>query len=262
MSHVIILGAGAAPGVPSLCNGWGNCDASNPYNKRRRVGVYCNFNGTEILIDTSPDLRQQLLDNEIKKLDAVLYTHAHADHLHGIDDLREINRINVCNLDFYATDVVLKEIKKRFSYLLSSPDKVKNVINSPSLVGHKIRCNHEFYVNDVKIMPLKQCGHNIPSNGYMFNDGEVVHISDFKWLPSSTIKHLTHNKVKLLIMPLTVPFGQKYHANLDEVLAYIKLINPEKVIINHMASECDYQAVIEATPENVTAAFDNMRIEL
>jgi len=112
MTNVIILGAGAAPGVPSLSSGWGVCNPNNPYNRRRRAGVYYDFDGVKILVDTSPDLRMQLIDNQIKCLDAVLYTHAHADHLHGIDYLREINRINACNLDFYATSKVLKIIKK------------------------------------------------------------------------------------------------------------------------------------------------------
>ena len=262
MSYVIFAGTGAAPGVPSLSNGWGFCDKDNPRNVRRRIGTYYNFNGTEILVDTSPDLRMQLLDNQIRRLDAVLYTHSHADHLHGIDDLREINRINHCNLDFYAVADVLSTIKKRFGYLISSPKKVKNVISSPSLVGHKVNCNHEFWVKDVKIMPLKLCGHNVPSNGYLFNDGEVAHIADFKKMPSSTIKQLTQHKVKLLVLPLTTPYGQTYHAGWNEILAYIEKINPEKVIINHMATECDYDALLKAAPENVIPAYDNMKIEL
>ena len=262
LSRVVILGAGAAPGVPSLSSGWGFCDPQNPRNIRRRTGTYYNFSGAEILVDTSPDLRLQLIDNQITRLDAVLYTHTHADHLHGIDDLREINRINACNLDFYATDVTLKEIRKRFGYLITSPKEVKDVIRSPSLVAHEIKCNREFSVNGVKIMPLKLCGHNVPSNGYLFNDGEAAHIADFKWLPPSTLKQLTQRRIKLLILPLTTPFGQKYHAGWDEILSYIEKINPEKVIINHMASECDYEAVRNAAPENVVPAYDNMKIEL
>lgn len=262
MSHVIILGAGAAPGVPSLSSGWGFCNPQDSRNIRRRTGTYYNFNGTEILVDTSPDLRQQLLDNQIKRLDAVLYTHSHADHLHGIDDLREINRINASKLDFYATGETMQVIKKRFDYLITNPKEIKDIIRSPSLVAHKIKCNHEFYVNDVKITPLKLCGHNVPSNGYLFNDGEVAHIADFKWLPPSTLKQLTKQPVKLLIIPLTTPFFQRYHAGWDAVLAYIGKINPQKVIINHMASECDYETVLNAAPANIIPAYDNMKIEL
>ncbi len=262
MSFGIILGAGAAPGVPSLSSGWGFCAPDNPRNRRRRTGTYYNFNGVEILVDTSPDLRMQLLDNKIIRLDGVLYTHTHADHLHGIDDLREINRINRSNLDFYAVSEVLKGIKQRFSYLITNAKEVKDVIRSPSLVAHKIKCNHDFYLKDVKITPLKLCGHNVPSNGYLFNDGEVAHIADFKWLPASTLKQLTEHKIKTLIMPLTTPFGQTYHAGWDEVLRYIEQINPQQVIINHMASECDYDALVAAAPANVVPAYDNMKFEL
>ncbi|MBR2034095.1 MAG: MBL fold metallo-hydrolase [Alphaproteobacteria bacterium] len=262
MSHAIILGAGAAPGVPSLSSGWGFCDETNPNNRRRRTGTYYNFNGVEILVDTSPDLRQQLLDNQIKRLDGVLYTHTHADHLHGIDDLREINRITAANIDFYAVPEVMKIIKKRFGYLICNPKEIKDVIRCPSLVAHKIKCNHEFYIKDVKITPLKLCGHNVPSNGYLFNDGEVAHIADFKWMPSSTLKLLTNNKIKTLVIPLTTPFGQKYHAGWDEILNYIKQINPQKVIINHMASECDYETIAENAPNSAFPAYDNMKIEL
>ncbi len=256
------MGAGAASGVPSLSNGWGFCDASNPKNIRHRIGTYYNFDGTEILVDTSPDLRQQLLDNQINRLDAVLYTHAHADHLHGIDDLREINRINLSNLDIYATDKTLKDIKTRFSYLITDSQTIKDVISSPCLVAHKIKCNHEFFIHDVKITPLKLCGHNVPSNGYLFNDGEVAHIADFKWLPSSTIKLLQSKKIKLLIMPLTTPNGTRYHASLEEVLQYIDMIKPQKTILNHMASECDYQIVDLRTPKNVFPAYDCMQLDL
>ena len=262
MSYAIFLGAGAAPGVPSLSSGWGFCDPNNPLNIRKRTSTYYNFKGVEILVDTSPDLRLQLLDNQIRRLDAVLYTHTHADHLHGIDDLREINRINACNLDFYATEVVLKGIKARFGYLITNPKEIKDVIRSPSLVAHKIKCNHDFYVKGVKITPLKLCGHNVPSNGYLFNDGEVAHIADFKRLAPSALKLLTEHKVKLLVMPLTTPFGQKYHAGWQEVLNYIEKINPERVIINHMASECDYDALMAASPENVIPAYDNLKVEI
>ncbi len=262
MSYAIFMGAGAAPGVPSLSSGWGFCDSANPRNVRRRIGTYYNFNGTEILVDTSPDLRMQLLDNQITRLDAVLYTHVHADHLHGIDDLREINRINHCNLNFYAVKSVLELIKRRFGYLITNPNEVKDVIRTPSLVANKASFGQNFWVKNVKITPLRLSGHNVPSNGYLFNDGEVAHIADFKWMPPSTLKLLTERKINLLVMPLTTPYGQKYHAGWNEVWAYIEKINPQKVIINHMASECDYAALQQSSPDNVIPAYDNMRIEL
>ena len=100
MYKVTILGSGAAPGVPAIAYGWGNCNPNNPKNVRTRTSVYIEHDQTKILIDTSPDLRMQMLANGIRELDAVLYTHPHADHLHGIDDLREINRLHRCSLNF------------------------------------------------------------------------------------------------------------------------------------------------------------------
>lgn len=114
MSRAIILGSGAAPGVPSVSGGWGACNPNNPKNKRQRAGVYLTDGTTQILIDTSPDLKNQLIANNIKVVDGVLYTHTHADHLHGIDDLRGITRNTKKSLKFYATAQQIAEIKERF----------------------------------------------------------------------------------------------------------------------------------------------------
>ena len=108
---VIFMGTGAAPGVPAVSKGWGACNPNNVKNRRRRIGTYIEIKGKKFLIDTSPDLRQQLLDNNITGIDAVLYTHAHADHAHGIDDLRELKRISGELVDIYASAQTLKEMK-------------------------------------------------------------------------------------------------------------------------------------------------------
>lgn len=288
MNKVIILGAGAAPGVPSLSSGWGDCNPQNPLNIRTRTDIYVEIGDTKILIDTSPDVRQHLISNNIKRLDAVLYTHAHADHLHGIDDLREITRIRLhdayleqgeiayhkgiynydglnkvgdLSIQCYALKETAKVIKKRFSYLVEGRfTKKKNLFYTPSYKIKEIKANHEFYINDVKITPIKLLGHNVPSIGYVFNDGEYVHISDFKTLPSSAFKQIKI-RPKLLVIPLTTPFEQRAHAGFEMVMNVIKQINPEKAVINHMASECDYDEINQKTPNFVTPAFDGMKIE-
>ena len=113
-AKVIILGAGAAPGVPSLSLGWGNCDPDNSKNLRTRTSTYVEIDGCRFLIDTDPNLREQLIAGQIRALDAVLYTHAHADHVHGIDDLREINRISRQSLNIYAGRQTQKYIRPNF----------------------------------------------------------------------------------------------------------------------------------------------------
>lgn len=260
MTKVVFLGAGAAPGVPSLSCGWGDCNPRNSKNIRSRTTTYYNFNGTEILIDTSPDLRLQLIGGNIRRLDGVLYTHVHADHLHGIDDLREINRIHCSSINFYCTAEVLNMIKERFNYLVADPGCVKDVIRQPSLIANEVRHNQPFYINDVKITPIKLIGHNTPVTGYVFNDGEVVHIADFRAIDDSGLEQIKRAP-RLMIMPLTTPKGQTFHAGLEEVMSYAFRLKPEQVVLNHMASECDYDAIDAATPDFVTPAYDNMTIE-
>ena len=126
MDKLVIMGSGAAPGVPAIANGWGDCNPNNPKNRRSRTGVYLEIRSTKILIDTSPDVRMHLLNNNIRFLDAVLYTHGHADHLHGIDDLRDLNRILLRPLDVYANSQTSDIIKQRFSYLVANKEHMNN----------------------------------------------------------------------------------------------------------------------------------------
>ncbi|MBP3546971.1 MAG: MBL fold metallo-hydrolase [Alphaproteobacteria bacterium] len=261
MFNVKILGSGAAPGVPAIAIGWGDCNPDNPKNRRSRTTTYLTYNDTKLLIDTSPDLRMQLLSNNVNSLDCVLYTHAHADHLHGIDDLREINRINKSSLDIYGSSETIKVIKQRFPYLLTTPNHVNNVSILPSLIANELEYYVPFYINDLKITPIRLVGHMAPSTGYIFNDGEVVYIADYRHIEQQAFDMIKKN-VKLMVVPLTTPEGTEFHAGLDEILSDIKKINPEMAVINHMAAECDYDVIRNITPQNVEPAFDNMNIIL
>ena len=261
MNKLTILGCGGAPGVPSINNGWGDCDPDNPKNYRTRTSTFVEYNGVRILIDTDPDINLQLTSKKIRSFDALLYTHAHADHIHGIDDMRGINRVTHRNLDFYCGPKTAKYIKHNFSYLLTKADKVQDVVRMPSLVPNIIKANYLFEIKGLKIMPIKILGHCPESLGYIFNDGDIVYIPDFKIISESGYKRIL-KRPKLLIVPLTTPFGQVTHAGLDDVLKVIARINPEHTVINHMASECDYDWVNRVTPDNVEAAYDGMEIEL
>ena len=244
MKQLTILGSGAAPGVPSLGRGWGACDPQNPKNRRLRTSAYLEYDGVRLLIDTSPDLRLQLLANDIRYLDGVLYT---------------INRIIRQNLHFYAGEKTVRYIRNNFSYLLSKPNKVNDVVRLPSMVPNIIKANRPFDIKGLKIMPIKLLHHCPECLGYVFNDGEIVYIADFKVIAESGYKRILR-RPKLLVLPLTTPYGQPAHAGLADVLAVIERINPEKAVINHMATECDYNQVMLETPENVVPAYDNMKI--
>lgn len=260
MSRAIFLGAGASPGVPSISCGWGACNPKNPKNIRRRTSTFYEVNGAHILIDTSPDLRQELLDNHISQIDGVCYTHAHSDHLHGIDELREINRLTCQPLDIYAVDVTMDIIQRRFSYLFDGERFGDFYKSRAGLIPHLIAPMEAFEINGVKIVPLRLLGHNMPTFGYVIND-EIVHVADFKTFSDEAWAYLKGIRIKLLVLPLTIIDFHQYHIGLKEALAYIDQLKPEKVVLNHMASECDYDYVNAHTPENTVPAYDNLKVE-
>lgn len=260
MYKVTILGSGAAPGVPSIALGWGRCDAANPKNCRTRTSTYIEYNGIGLLVDTSPDLRWQLLQNHINSLDGVLYTHSHADHLHGIDDLREINRLKKTSLNFYATKSTVEVIERSFPYLLAKREKENNISMQPSLIANEVFYYKEFYINGMKIVPIRLLGHVLPSTGYIFNDGEVVYIADYRSIEEEAFKFIT-KPVKLMIVPLTTIEGSHFHASFEEIMRDVERLAPKMAIINHMASECDYAEIEKMTPENVEPGFDGMSVE-
>ncbi len=261
MSKLIILGSGAATGVPSISGGWGACKKDNPKNKRQRAGIYFDDNGTQILIDTSPDLKNQLIDCRIRTLDAVLYTHTHADHLHGIDDLRGITRNLRGSLNIYASPEHLAEIQERFSYVFSNAEHT-DITNHPELLANEFTAYETFKVKNTEILPLKFAGHSIPTYGFMFNRGQVVIVPDFRIIPDETLHILQNIDVNVLIIPLTIIHESAYHAGIETVLRYIGEIRAKKVIITHMAAQCDYQDIDRITPQNVHPAYDYLTLDL
>ncbi|MDD4556971.1 MAG: MBL fold metallo-hydrolase [Alphaproteobacteria bacterium] len=258
-NRLIILGAGASPGVPSLSNGWGDCNPQNPKNKRLRTSVYFEYEGSKILIDASPDVREQLLTHQIKQLDGVVYTHAHGDHILGTDYLREINRITGEGIDIYAGEKTTQTLKMMFPYLVGA-DFALNRRYGGSLIPHIVVPYQAVMIGKTKLVPFEVYGHCDETLGYVFNDGEVVYIPDFKEIDERLFS-LIKVKPKILILPLTTPEPQPRHAGLEVILKYIDKIGAERVIINHMATESDYDSVDSETPENVSPAFDNMIVE-
>lgn len=258
MSEIIILGSGAAPGVPSLSYGFGDCDAKNPKNVRLRSGTYMEINGVKFLMDTSPDLRLQLINANIRDVEAVFYTHMHADHLHGIDDLREINRITNRSIEMFASPNNMEVIRTRFPYLIAEESCFDPVYRA-SLHPNVFEYEKAFFFKGLKVVPIRLIGHNVECSGYIFNDGEVVHISDFREIPESAFQFITR-KPKVLIMPLTTPKGTRFHAGLDTLLDYAERLEAENTIITHMAVECDYAEVASHCPRGVEPAYDGMSI--
>ncbi len=261
MTKMIIMGSGAAPGVPAIAGGWGACNPNNPKNIRRRTGIYIEAAGVRLLIDTSPDIRMQLLDNSIRYVDGVLYTHGHADHLHGIDDLRELNRLSEQSIDVYANQETVNIIRQRFSYLTVEKNHISDPRFWPSLIVNEVKEQEEFFIKNLQIIPIALTGHSVQSTGYIINNGEIVYIGDCQEISEEGLA-MIKERPKLLVLPLTTINESGTHMGLDKLLEYVNIIKPRKTIINHMAIECDYTMVDELTPLDVAPAYDNMVVEI
>ena len=164
-----------------ISRGWGACDPNNPKNRRLRTSLLLQHNNMNVLIDTGPDLREQLLSANITALDAVLYTHEHADHTHGIDELREINRVMQCGIPVYANQTTLNALKERFGYAFR-PVKTGEGFFHPWLEPNLIIPGEVFYLNDLKVIPFAQDHEYTTSIGFRVGDfaysTDVVHLYD------------------------------------------------------------------------------------
>ncbi len=253
--EITILGCGSSSGVPAIGNNWGNCNPNNPKNRRLRSSILINFNKQSLLIDATPDLRQQLLSANVTSLDGVLITHCHADHINGIDDFRFLNLLMNRNLDLYATKENIEEIKKRFSYVFEelSP-KANGFYYKPCLVPHEI--NGLFKINDLEIFSFQQDHGFIESTGYRINN--FAYSSDVFEISESVFNKLYN--LDLWIVDCLRFKPHQSHAHFEKVLGWIEKIKPKKTILTHMNYEIDYDHVNQLLPKNCQAAYDGMKL--
>ena len=256
-----ILGCGGSGGVPTIGDKWGACDPGNPKNRRLRASILVSHDDTTLLVDTSPDMRQQLLSAGIGELDAVLYTHTHADHTHGIDDLRLINRNMGCAIDVYASKESLKEMGRRFDYVMEPPDpRAKGHFYKPCVNAMEI--NGPFTVGPLKVTSFTQ-GHGFMNSlGFRFDAGDVsaAYSTDVVTLDDAAFATLEGVGVWIVdclrIRPHTT------HAHLDLALEWIERVKPRRAVLTHMTHDFDYAALAEFLPSGVEPAYDTMAIEV
>ena len=251
----VILGSGGAAGVPAIASGWGNCDPTNPKNRRLRPSILVEHEGTKILVDTSPDLREQLLAQNIQALDAIVYTHAHADHLHGIDDIREVNRAMDRDIPIWATEDVLADINQRFSYVFEPLNPGSKSIYKPLLTPHTI--TGPFQVGKVDVTPIPQDHGYLPTIGFRF--GNLAYSTDLVSMPDSSFALLQGIEV-WIIGCLTNSADHPTHVSVDKALDWIARIGPRRAVITHMGGRLDYATLKDSLPNHVEPAFDGMEI--
>jgi len=254
---VTILGCGGATGTPSINGGWGACDPENPKNRRSRPSVLVETRDAAILIDASPDLRAQLLSTGTRRLDAVLFTHIHADHTHGIDDLRDINRAMNAPIPVYGDAETLEPLKMRFAYAFAPlPDGV-DFYFKPTLLAHEIADGDGFEAADVPVRAFAQDHGYCTSMGYRL--GPVAYSTDVVNMPEAAFGHLAG--VDVWIVGALRDEPHPTHAHVEKALDWASRIQPRLTVLTHLSPDLDYTTLSAKLPQGVIAAHDGLVIE-
>ncbi|HZH26982.1 MAG TPA: MBL fold metallo-hydrolase [Azospirillaceae bacterium] len=252
--RVTILGCGGSGGVPLIGNDWGDCDPANPRNRRRRCSILVEAAGQVVLVDTPPDLREQLLDANVRHLDAVLYTHSHADHVHGIDDLRAVNWLVGRPMDVYADRETLDDLQSRFDYCFSKPKGT--FFARPALTAHEI--TGPFDINGLEVFPFIQDHGYTRSLGFRF--GRFAYSTDVVHLDEAAFAAL--EGVEVWIVDSTRRTPHPVHAHLEATLGWIERVRPRRAYLTHMNQTMDYDTLMRELPAGVEPAYDGLVIEV
>ena len=254
-----ILGCGLAMGIPNIEFGWGSTNPNNTKNRRTRTSINIIKENVSILVDTSPDLYTQAFYNNVSSVDAVIYTHAHADHFHGVDAIRSFNRISNKAIDCYFIKEVGDEIEKTFPYVfkaLTKKELQEKGYFKPSLIKNYIKYYKEFEISGIKILPTLQNHGYINSTGFIIDN--FVYATDVVKIPEET-KTLYKNKHTLILGVL----GKKPHPAhmcLDEAIALIDDLKPEKAYLTHLGGSMDFDEISSILPKNVHMCYDGLEI--
>jgi phosphoribosyl 1,2-cyclic phosphate phosphodiesterase len=253
---VTVLGCGGASGVPSIAAGWGKCDPAEPRNRRRRASILVEDGESRVLVDSSPDMREQLLDAGVRALSAVIYTHEHADHLHGIDDLREINRAMGAALPIWGTQEVLDTVKARFGYTLAALEPEADIIYKPLLEPYLI--TGRFRVGALDILPVEQDHGYTKTTGLRF--GSFAYSTDAVELSDHALAQLEGLDVWMVGCLTDAPHPT--HAHVDKVLAWVERIKPRMTYLTHLGWRLDYRTLERQLPPHVRPAHDGLAIHI
>jgi phosphoribosyl 1,2-cyclic phosphate phosphodiesterase len=257
--RVTILGCGGSDGVPMVGGpdgrgDWGLCDPANPKNRRTRVSIHIAAGDVGLLIDTSPDLRSQLLDNGISHVTHVAFTHDHADHTHGLNELRRLVRSRHRLMPVYADAETLRRMHRRFGYAFETPPGSPY---PPILEAHEIEM--PFRLGEVAVTPFPQ-DHGFGQTTLGFRIGDFAYSTDTVGFSDDAFKALEGVRVWVVDC-----FGDKphpTHAHLSLTLSWIARLKPERAILTHMGAGLDYESTRRRCPPGVEPGYDGLVIEL
>ncbi len=260
-----ILGCGSSGGVPRVGNQWGDCEPNEPRNRRRRCSLLLtgttegHAGKTQVIIDTGCDLREQLLDAEVANLDAVFYTHEHADHTHGIDDLRGFALNARKRIKVYFSARAGARIRNSFSYCF---DRSKDSAYPPILEAHEIEAGETVTVDGpggaITVLAAEQLHGSISTLGFKIRN--FFYSCDVSGFPDESHEHLKN--LDVWVLDALRPVRHPSHLSLPESLELIARFKPKKAVLTNLHIDMDYARVKATTPDGITPAYDGMRIDV
>lgn len=253
--RVTILGCGTSSGVPRIGNDWGSCDPGEPRNARRRVSILVEAGETRLLVDTSPDLRAQLLDAEVGWVSAIIWTHDHADHVHGIDDLRQLFHAAGAPIPAYARPATVKVLRGRFGYVFDGAPGYPATAALAELPD-------TLRIGDICVRTVDQPHGDISSAGLRFEaEGRsIVYATDFHEMTPAM--RALYGGCDLWIVDALRRRPHPTHAHLDRTLAWIDELRPGRALLTHMDNSMDYRALLAELPDDIEPAYDGQTVML
>ncbi len=252
--RVTFLGTGTSHGVPMIACNCKVCASDNPKNKRMRTSALVSENGYNVLIDATPELRLQCLHNRITRLDAVLITHPHADHIFGLDDLRRFNIVQKSEIPIYGAAYSLDGIRRAFSYVFEDRSGRVNIVPRFSL--HLV--NGNFNIGGLSIVPVDASHGDEKVTGYRF--GKFAYITDVSDIPESSLQALEGLDVLVIGALRYTPHVK--HFTVEQALGIVKRLSPRRVFFTHISHDIEHEEASRKLPEGVVFAFDGLVIDV
>lgn len=254
LMDITFLGTGTSQGIPIIGSTHPVCLSNDPRDKRLRVSVLISWEDYNYVIDCGPDFRQQMLSNNVSKIDGIIFTHEHADHIMGLDDIRPFF-FRQGDIPVFAHKRVLDSLRIKFDYIFASENKYPG---APSVVEHQLN-NQSFSLGNLDVMPINTMHNRLQVFGFRFKD--FAYLTDVKTVEDEEREKLKNLKV-LVVNALRIE-PHHSHFNLEEALEFIKEINPEKAYLTHISHMLGFHAEVEKLlPKNVFLAYDNLKITI